>query len=288
VTPAYQFIFPYLRNKITMFGYLSPNELVVGARDVLWPPGLAPALSGVLLVGVVGFVLRALGGPVRDDGADDVRRTTRRLATTLLCLQLVMVFLTMGIAFDRHLLVLMPTALIVFVGSLPPRTELRWRRAAGCLVPLALYAVAGTHDVHAFSRAAFRAGERLIADGVDARFIDAGYAFDGWHVYERGVQGQDARPGEHRRPDRRPWWIRVVTPGVRSRFVISLSETMETDAWAHGVSPWAGNIAFVPALDGYRTIRSHPYRSYWPFERKRVYVLADETGPPLVPGELAR
>ena len=44
-------------------------------------------------------------------------------------------------------------------------------RFAVALLPLGLYSVAGTHDAHAFSRAAFAAGTSLIVKGTDVSTV---------------------------------------------------------------------------------------------------------------------
>lgn len=270
--------FPYLRNKLTAFGYLHPNELMLGARDVLWPPGLGWIAAVVLLLAATGCALLLIRGlpTVRPEDDDTLRTrgTGVRLLGLVLALQLAYSFVTFGIVFDRHLVMAAPVAIALFVTLAEARARLRLLPFAALMLPLSLYAVAGTHDVHAFSRAAFVAGEELIAEGSDPQWIEAGYAFDGWYMYERSRDELAAG----RRPLVRQgdaWYLSLVTPRVLSKYVVSLSERMDEQDWRHAVSPWAASYVFLGRLDRYRPLRTHPYTSYWPPGTKQVHVLED-------------
>lgn len=276
--------FPYISNKITKFGYLSPNEVIVGAREVLWPRLGGEVMSAVVGIAALALVWISIRGNEADGRRavpDELARATTRLCALLLGLQLLYQFLTIGIAFDRHFLIFLPAAVVVFVARMGSSVRVpAWRFAPGLLL-FAGYSLAGTHDVHAFSRAAFEAGEALIAEGVDPASIDAGYAFDGWYMYERSQrETREQRLPSRARAGRNvadAWYVRKLFPRIETRFVVSLSETMEWSAWRHAVSPWARRYAFLPRIGGYQRVRTHPYRSYWPPKQQRVFVLTDPT-----------
>jgi hypothetical protein len=277
--------FPYLRDRITQFGYFHPNELLVGARPVLWSYRVALAASFLFFLGAVGFLLRWLSVGQAQEGApspDRSRRAILRLVGVVLAVQLAYCFAILGVGSDRHLLIFFPAALVLFAGSLGPRPSLRTWVFAVFLLPYAFYSVAGTHDVHAFSRAAYNAGEQILAEGIDPGLLDAGYAFDGWYMYERSSREFEqglpplarSTPG---RPPVGPWYLRDATLRIRSQFVVSLSKTMEWQKWIDAVSPASGSIAFLPRLANYRPMREYTYRSYWPPGKRPLYVLEDVT-----------
>src|SRR2546426_9021794 len=147
----------------------------VGDREVLWTRTVGCALSVAGLLAVAGFAAAAL----RKEGAEPrLGRGLKGLNLLVLLglLQFLYTLATYPIVFDRHLLLCFPTVLVLLCV---------WTRAwpAGRLAfalistPLVGYSLAGTHDVHAFSRAAFQAGDSLIARRASPRVIDGGYAF---------------------------------------------------------------------------------------------------------------
>ena len=266
VTFGLDLLFPYLRNKITRFGLLSPNELILGARDILWPQGADRLASVLLLLGALLLGLRA--------AAARLASPTLRLAGLLLALQLAYLLATGGIGFDRHLLILAPTALILFVGSLGPALRLRPGRAALALLPFAAYAVATSHDWHAISRTAARAQRQLVGAGLDPELLDAGYAATSYAVYERGRRERAAGlPPRARRGD--IWYIRSLDPRVLTCTVLSLSPRMDRQRWLPGLSPWALATANLPSLASYRVVGELPYTTWCPHRQRHLYVLAD-------------
>jgi hypothetical protein len=280
-------LFPYIRNKITRFGYLSPNEVIVGAREPLWGDGVAWLWSILLVIGLGLLVARWIAGPEPQAETPEThggreRKVTLRLAAVLLGLQLVYAFLTIGILFDRHLIALIPAAMVAFVGCLTPGSRLRLVPYTLCLLPLAFYSIAGTHDVHAFSRAAATAGRALIEEGIDPQRIDAGFAFDGWHMYERSWRGDEtgrprhfARSGEgdeHLDAN----WVQDLAPGILTQYVVSLSPRMQPRRWRPALSHWAVELP-QPRLGLYRVVDQHPYFRYWPWGEAAVYTLVDRS-----------
>jgi hypothetical protein len=313
-------VFPYLRNKVTPFGYFRPNEVLLGSRDVLWarPVGwcLSVTFLGSFLVLVAalmrgravldrGLPARASDGEslvtqpgARGEGPSDRSRTPPRdrgeiapssrqplgpaasgrtcregvrLLVVLFGIQLAYLLVTAPIVFDRHLLLIAPTVLLLFCVLVRDATRLRVAAFVVLVLPLAFYAVAGTHDVQAMSRAAFTAGEDLLRAGVDARTIDAGYAFDGWWVFETQQPGERlwARPTDG-------WWVQHLFPTIRTDFVVSLSPTLDYARMAPAITGGDRALFLQPRLDGYRVVRTYRYRTFWPWRERALYVLVDE------------
>jgi hypothetical protein len=273
-------LFPYLRNKLTRFGYWSPNEVVLGARPVLWGEPVAWLLGVLLLAAVAGLLLLASRAGEAAPAEGRERTASLRLLGCLFALQLAYALVTAPILFDRHLIALAPTALgLAALGAAGPARVLPF---LACWLPLAAWSVAGTHDAHALSRAAFQAGEALVAEGVDPALIDAGYAFVGWHMYERSQaelrQGLPPRWRDGRgEATSDPWYVRLLAPRVLSRYRVTLSRAPDTALWRDAVAPAARPISLLPAWSGQRVVRELAWRSYWPWAERPLFVLEDPT-----------
>lgn len=255
-------IFPYLPNKLTPFGFLSPNEIILGNRPVLWGTHLAWAVTILLAIALVGFIGVAVErGPGRATGAP---LATLRLTTLLGLLQFVYLLVTAPIVFDRHLLMLLPTTLILVSGW--TRDCIVNRVLPGfVLILLAVYSLACTHDVHAVSRAAFVAGDSVKARGESYMSIDGGYAFDGWYSFEAWQQEKIDRA---RTSD--PWWVRTLVQGIDTRIMLSLSPSLDESTYRDSLRPWA---IPAPNIEGYRVVGTFPYTTWLPPAHREGYVL---------------
>jgi hypothetical protein len=272
-------LFPYLRNKLTRFGYWSPNEVMLGARPVLWGEEVAWILGALLLVAVVGLVLLlSRAGGADPPGQGGARRACLRLLGCLLALQLAHAVAIAPVLFDRHLIALAPT--VIGLAALGAAGAPRRLPFLACALPLAVWSIAGTHDAHSMSRAAWRAGEELIAEGVDPALIDAGYAFAGWHVYERSqAEIREGLPprwrGGRGESTSDSWYVRLLAPRVLSRYKVSLSREMDAEQWRDALAPAARPTSLLPAWSGHRVLRRLEWRSYWPWGMRPLFVLED-------------
>ncbi|HEX9986876.1 MAG TPA: glycosyltransferase family 39 protein [Chloroflexia bacterium] len=113
------------------------------------------------------------------------------------------VFLLPTGLFDRYML---PVVVILMIPALrhidappgrPPLDEapvpsrnvmrdLAWRWAL--LLLLALFSLVGQRDYMDHATVRWGAAESLVAQGVEPRYIEAGYEWAGWHLLERGVE----------------------------------------------------------------------------------------------------
>lgn len=282
--------FPYLQNKITQFGFLSPNEIILGDRPVLWGNTAGWTFSILLVLAALlgGYhMIRGLreGALSRRSSSESEpkgsrRRGALRLVFLLLVLQGIYGFVTMPILFDRHLLILLPTLLILFVVAAGPRSTVRMTVFVPCILFLAFYGITGTHDLHAISRTAFRAGEELRARGVDPQHIDAGLAFDGWHMFQRSLdETEQGLPPLVRRSGEvhDAGYLHNLIPRLRTRHVISLSRTIDSGKWQAALAPWARRGSLGPRLTAYEVQGEYRYRRYWPWGEGKVYALKERS-----------
>jgi hypothetical protein len=173
------------------------------------------------------------------------------------------------VSYDRYLLPLLPLLVALVLWAV---RDLRLRLAPAWVATAALAAVsvAGTHDYLAFQSATWRAGRDAFATGVGPLELDAGAAWDGYHVFRRPVAPEDvpvpADPGraevepgappppppplilsEHDVP---AWWVGFYTPGVVATHV----------------------VASEPLL-GFEVVARYPFSSWLEDEPTAVYLL---------------
>ncbi len=245
-------LFPYMHNCFTQFGFFPENEFILGERPVLWPSWVpwAFSLAGLVALAVILRVAFGVGESRAPDRGGEAEYRLTRLLVVLLALQLTYLVATTPIQYDRHLLLTCPTAITLFAILVRNVGQVRWIPFCIGLAPFALYGLAATHDIHAISRTAWKAGDELLADGVPADRLDAGYAFTCWHMYERSREA-DTRPS--RTED--AWWIERLTPAVTPRYVVSLSNPIRS------------------TLQPYEVHRAYQYWAFWPWGWRTIWVL---------------
>jgi hypothetical protein len=146
---------------------------------------------------------------------------------------------------DRYLLPLVPLTIALALWALRGVRmvlPLAWIVVAA----LALFSVAGTRDYLVFMRAVWAMGEEATAAGVPLDRLDAGSGWDGYHLYEYGLEHRI----RSRTPKGGPWWVYFYAPATDSAYVV------------------AGK-----ALPGYRVIRKQPYSSWLQRQPTNLYFL---------------
>ena len=125
-------------------------------------------------------------------------------------------YLNRGGTLDRYLLPLLPLGLAL---ALWATSGLRLALPLGWAVVtfLALFAVAGTRDYLTYMDAVWSLAARANAAGVPNDRLDAGSAWDGYHLYEASL----ATPGPARTPPPRPWWVSFYAPLTTSDYVVT-------------------------------------------------------------------
>src|SRR5215207_1847421 len=160
---------------------------------------------------------------------------------------------------DRYLLPLVPLTIALALWALP---GVRISLPLGWIVvaALALFSVAGTRDYLVFMREVWAMGEEATAAGVPLDRLDAGSAWDGYHLYEYGLEHRV----RSRTPKGGPWWVYFYSPATDSAYV----------------------VASKP-LPGYHVIKQRPYSSWLQREPTNLYLL-HRTGVPWPPRPASR
>lgn len=117
---------------------------------------------------------------------------------------------------DRYLLPLAPLAIALALWGLkesPLAMPLGWVVA----IALALVSVAGTRDYLVFMREVWTMGGRALAAGVPLERLDAGSGWDGYHLYEYGLENRI----RSRTPKGGPWWVYFYAPATDSAYVVA-------------------------------------------------------------------
>ena len=127
------------------------------------------------------------------------------------------------ISVDRYLLPLLPLALCLIVWAIRDVPVSR----IGAWVIVGLFAwvsIAGTRDALSFQTAIWDAARRLVGAGVPLTAIDAGAAWDGYHLYDYSVANDldQQTPGG-------PWWTDLFAPATTSEYIIGLSPVQGYD-----------------------------------------------------------
>jgi hypothetical protein len=115
----------------------------------------------------------------------------------------------------------------------------------------ALFSIAGTRDALVYQEHVWTLAEQMNEQGVPNTSLDAGYAWDAYHLWEFGVA--------NRIPEKQftgTWWTDVYAPATDSTYVI------------------AGE-----PLPGYVVLSQHPYSSWLQRKPVSLYVLQREDPP---------
>jgi 4-amino-4-deoxy-L-arabinose transferase-like glycosyltransferase len=249
-------LMPYIGQFAGSGGLGAPD--VRGSRPILLGPEIRAALTVVCLIASVLLALiaaRAVGAPPSRE---------RERAGLVLSIGLGQVLGVMPPSYhyigwaagslDRYLLPLVPLTIALALWALP---GVRISLPLGWIVvaALALFSVAGTRDYLVFMREVWAMGEEATAAGVPLDRLDAGSAWDGYHLYEYGLE-QRIRS---RTPKGGPWWVYFYAPATDSAYV----------------------VASKP-LPGYHVIKQRPYSSWLQREPTNLYLL-HRTGVPWPP-----
>jgi hypothetical protein len=222
---------------------------VLGSRPILLGPEIRAALTVVCLIASLLLALIA----ARSVGAPPSRERAR--AGLVLSIGLWQVLGVMPPSYhyigwaagslDRYLLPLVPLTIALALWAL---RGVRISLLLGWIViaALALFSVAGTRDYLVFMRAVWDMGEEATAAGVPLDRLDAGSGWDGYHLYEYGLEHRI----RSRTPKGGPWWVYFYAPTTDSAYV----------------------VASKP-LPGHRIIKQQPYSSWLQREPANLYLL---------------
>jgi hypothetical protein len=211
-------LMPYIGQFLGSGGPGAPD--VLGSRPILLGPEPRAVLTVVCLTASLLLALvaaRGVGAPV------GLERSRAGLVLSVGLLQVVGVmppsYHYIGWAagsLDRYLLPLVPLAISLALwgtGSVRIALPLGWLIAAA----LALFAIAGTRDYLVFMSAVWDLGEEAVAEGVPLERLDAGSSWDGYHLYEQGLENRI----RSRTPKGGPWWVYFYAPATDSAYVVA-------------------------------------------------------------------
>jgi hypothetical protein len=155
------------------------------------------------------------------------------------------------VSLDRYLLPILPFAIVLMLWALnrwPIRQEIAWVSIAA----IALFSAVGTRDALVFQTDVWSLARQLNEHGVANSRLDAGYAWDAYHLWEFGEQYDIPR----QTPDG-TWWTDVYARPTDSTYVI------------------AGG-----PLPGYQILSAHPYSAWLQRDPVALYVLRREGAAP--------
>ncbi len=158
-------------------------------------------------------------------------------------------FRNFTVSLDRYVMPLLPFAIALLLWSMNDRTFygiVAWPAMAA----VALFSVLGTRDVLVFQNDVWRLAGQLNAHGVANTKLDAGYAWDAYHLWETDAQ---------RYPERTiggPWWMDYAHASD-STYVIA-----------------GGPVA------GYDVLSVQPYSAWLQQSPTSLYVLRRHGAPP--------
>ncbi len=211
-------LMPYIGQFLGSGGPGAPD--VLGSRPILLGPEPRAALTVVCLTASLLLALvaaRAMGAPA------GLERSRAGLVLSVGLGQVIGVmppsYHYIGWAagsLDRYLLPLVPLAIALALwamGSVRIALPLGWLIAAA----LALFAIAGARDYLVFMSAVWDLGEEAVAEGVPLERLDAGSSWDGYHLYEQGLENRI----RSRTPKGGPWWVYFYAPATDSSYVVA-------------------------------------------------------------------
>src|SRR5215217_6766106 len=240
-------LMPYIGQFFGSGGLGAPD--ILGSRPILLGPGIRSALTVVSLIASLLLALIAARGMNAPPSPE------RSRAGLVLSIGLVQVLGVMPPSYhyigwaagslDRYLLPLVPLTIALTLWAL---RGVRMILPLGWIVvaALALFSIAGTRDYLVFMRAVWDMGEEATAAGVPLDRLDAGSSWDGYHLYEYGLEHRI----RSRTPKGGPWWVYFYAPATDSAYVV------------------AGK-----PLPGYHVIREQPYSSWLQREPTKLYLL---------------
>lgn len=222
-------------------GGLGPPD-VLGSRSRLVPVGgwettalTVAAALGAIALGLV--VIRAMSGPRAPE------RAGFWLVMTIGLWQLVGIlppsyhYLNRGVTLDRYILPVIPIAIVATLWALRD-VDLMQPVAWTLLAVVAAFSIAGTRDYLVFLDNVWKMAEYANENGVENDRLDAGSAWDGYHLYTVML---DENVTKARSPRGSPWWVYfyakptdssyivATQPDVRRGYVVAASD--EYDLW---------------------------------------------------------
>ena len=213
---AQDHLMPYVQQFIIFTGLGPPD--VLGAPPTVMTGDIRRWLTMATVIGVVLLLVLACNGIGR---TRSVFRSRAGLVVAMFIIQVIGIlppsyhYLHRGYSLDRYLLPLLPLTIVLLLWSLRDRMLLQplgWLLIAAA----AVYSVMGTRDYLVYLHAVWNLAAKTEASGVPLTQIDAGAAWDGYHLYTDWL----ANPINPQTPHG-PWWVYYYGVSTDSTFVVS-------------------------------------------------------------------
>lgn len=182
---------PYYPAVWTPFGTGSPGEWLAGQREMLFSYRFWIIITALSCVGVGLLLWPALRRRSSRPGGDE--DWPAGLLWLVMAANLASVVLFRGEIYERYLLVVLVPAAALFLRAVQQmKARPVWPLAGVLLAVYLAFSLALTAEFVGWNGAAWRAAERLSAQGVPLDHLDGGFAWNGWHFADRLGQGQPA------------------------------------------------------------------------------------------------
>lgn len=213
---AQDHLMPYVQQFIIFTGLGPPD--VLGAPPTVMTTDIRRWLTMATVIGSVLLLVLACGGIGR---TRSVFRSRAGLVVAMVIIQAIGIlppsyhYLHRGYSLDRYLLPLLPLTIALLLWSLRDRPLLQ---PLGWLLigAAAVYSVMGTRDYLVYLHAVWSLAAKTEASGVPLTQIDAGAAWDGYHLYTDWL----AHPINPQTPQG-PWWVYYYGVSTDSTYVVS-------------------------------------------------------------------
>jgi 4-amino-4-deoxy-L-arabinose transferase-like glycosyltransferase len=115
---------------------------------------------------------------------------------------------------DRYLLPLLPLAIMLALWALR-ETRIAIPAAWALALAMALFSIVGTRDFLTFHTAVWDLARQMRAEGVPLTKLDAGAAWDGYHLYEYSIANDIHTTAPL------PWWLGLFAPANTAEYIIA-------------------------------------------------------------------
>lgn len=223
---------------------LGPNDLL-GDRLILFGIQLRWALSAIAAaagLAAVSLIVRTLRAPRRAPSQAGAMPTATVLTGAVLVGQFLgafppsFLFLRFAdlITLDRYVLPTMALSVPLLLAA-SRRLEMHMPVVVVVIVIFGAFAVVGTRDHLVYEKAIWSTAEEIHAAGVPLVKLDAGPAWDGWHV---GSGDFPLGPSHSPHPT---WWLDVWAPLIDSTYMVTnpnatsgpVLRTVDYSSWLH-------------------------------------------------------
>jgi hypothetical protein len=166
--------------------------------------------------------------------------------------------------FTRYYLVIIPFFILWGLQFLKARA-MRKKYFIPLLAGFIAVSVMGTQDFLSFNQARWQLGEKLLASGIPARTLSAGFPFDCWHNMDYcSRHPADIVPQKYDIP----WWFEELLPAMDAQYLISASPV-----------PTGFYYLNYFYTDRYRVIDAAGYYSLLYLKNMKLCVLRREANP---------